>query len=155
MGTRRDDLELLGVPDRLLGLSQVAKQLGMSFERVRRLAESNTLPAIRLADRWLVHADDVAEFAKTWVPPKPVRQVRPRPENPNRVAIVTVLADWQRATAEELAVAVQLHAGNVRKNLVLLQAAGFAVRAEDGQWSLTLAGYGHAGEVGGLASQAS
>lgn len=156
MGTRRDDLELLGVPGQLLGLDQAAKQLGICVKSARQLVADDSLPAIRLADRWYVHADDVTEFARTWEPPRRARPApRPRPENPNRIAIVLALADWERATAEELAIAVQIHAGNVRKNLALLEAAGLAERGGDGQWSLTPDGYRHAQEVGGLASQAS
>ena len=51
-----------------------------------------------------------------------------------------LLADWQEGTADELAVGVGLHPGNVRKHLVILEAAGIAEREDSGFWRLTDAG---------------
>jgi DNA-binding MarR family transcriptional regulator len=123
----------------LLGLNDAARQLGVERATLTRLVRNGSLPGLRLADRWYVEARDLADFASSY---KPRRRTRAAEKTSAAQAkIAATLADWQEATANELAVAVELHPGNVRKHLLLLQQAGKVQRDEEGLWSLTAAGW--------------
>ena len=47
------------------------------------------------------------------------------------------LEDLGPATADEIAAYRDIHAGNIRKHLLILAAQGAVERGPDGQWSLT------------------
>ena len=48
--------------------SEAAELLGMHPMAIQRLLREGTLPAEKIANRWLLRRTDVEEFAKTYVP---------------------------------------------------------------------------------------
>lgn len=121
----------------LLGTTDVARRLGVKRATVTELVARGSLPALRLADRWYVEASDLDAFAKTYTPRKRTANSR---NARNRQAVMQTLADWHEATAAEIAQAVELHPGNVRKHLVLMEKAGLTARVGEGLWTLTAEG---------------
>jgi DNA-binding transcriptional ArsR family regulator len=88
-----------------------------------------------------VREEDLESFAATYRPQRAGRRAGQTTRNDlHRTAIAELLADWQNATAEELATAIGLHPGNVRKHLAMLRAAGIVDRDDDGLWQLTPSG---------------
>ncbi len=123
----------------VLGLPQAAEKLGVTRFRVGELVRAGVIPATLMSGRWFVHEDALVRFAESFHPPATVA-VRPRPASRGertRTAMARLLADWQEATADELAVPLELHPGNVRKHLVIMEAAGLASRDVKGAWRLT------------------
>lgn len=125
----------------LLGLNDARLRLGISRNTITRLVTDGSLPALRLDDRWYVEARDLEAFARTYQPRRNVPSQRRITRNDqSRIAVLATLADWQEATATEIAEAISLHPGNVRKHLALLEKAGATQRVGDALWSLTEAG---------------
>jgi excisionase family DNA binding protein len=124
----------------LVGLPEAAQHLGVSSKTVRELVRLRRLPARRLGQLWYVERDLLEEFARTYQPrrPKPVQRRTSNTDSRGRVA--RLLAEWQSATADELAVGIGLHPGNVPKHLVILASAGVTERDDEGLWRLTAAG---------------
>jgi len=123
---------------KLLGALEAARRLGVGRPTLAKLLASGSLPGVRLDDRWYVDAHDFEEFAKTYK--RPSRRPTHKPTGRNDAsqrAIVTTLADWHEATAAEIAQAIELHPGNVRKHLVLMEKAGLTHRVDEGLWVLT------------------
>jgi DNA-binding transcriptional ArsR family regulator len=104
------------------------------------MAYEGRLPARRLGQIWYVERNVLEEFAATYErrPRKPPQRRTSNTDSREKVA--RLLAEWQSATADELAVGISLHPGNVRKHLVILAAAGVAERDHEGLWRLTAAG---------------
>lgn len=50
--------------------------------------------------------------------------------------IIGLLNEFESADAAELATFLNLHEGNVRKHLRLMERVGLVVRRNDGQWQL-------------------
>ena len=48
--------------------SEAAKLLGAGHITVTQLCQSGRLPAVKIANRWLIRKDVLEEFAKTYVP---------------------------------------------------------------------------------------
>ncbi len=48
--------------------SEAAKLLGAAHITVSQLCQSGRLPAVKIANRWLIRKDVLEEFAKTYVP---------------------------------------------------------------------------------------
>lgn len=133
--TVSDDVELLSLPE-------VARRLGVSRAVVKGIVLGGSLPAVRTVDRWYVRREDLTAFADRFEAPKKRTKASrpPRRNEETRAAIAALIGEWQEATANELAVAVGIHPGNVRKHLVMLEAAGVAKRDDEGLWRLTQAG---------------
>jgi excisionase family DNA binding protein len=124
----------------LVGLTEVARHLGVSSKSVRQLVHQGRLPARRLGPLWYVEHDVLEEFAKTYQPRRLKLTPRQTSNTDSRAKVASLLAEWQSATADELAVGIGLHPGNVRKHLVILASAGVAERDDEGLWRLTAAG---------------
>ena len=124
----------------LVGLTEVARHLRVSSKSVRLLVYQGRLPARRLGPLWYVDREVLEEFAKTYQPRRPKRPPRQTSNTDSREKVARLLAEWQSATADELAVGIGLHPGNVRKHLVILASAGVAERDDEGLWRLTAAG---------------
>ena len=124
----------------LVGLPEVARHLGVSSKTVRELVRLRRLPARRLGQLWYVDRDVLEEFAQTYQPRRPKPAQRRTTNTDSRERVARLLAEWQSATADELAVGIGLHPGNVRKHLVILASAGVAERDHEGLWRLTAAG---------------
>ncbi len=123
---------------KLLSANDAARQLDVTRRVVVSLLTNGSLPGVLLADRWFVEARDLEEFAKTYKPRRlPSRNGVDQRTEQSRGAIVATLADWHEATPAEIAQAIELHPGNVRKHLVLMEKAGLTHRLDDGSWVLT------------------
>ncbi len=124
----------------LVGLPDAARQLGVSSKTVRELVRQRRLPARRLGQLWYVERQVLEEFADTYKPRRPRPAQRRTANSESRERVARLLAEWQEATAEELAIGIGLHPGNVRKHLVILASAGVVDRDDEGLWRLTAAG---------------
>lgn len=124
----------------LLGLPEVARRLGVQRGTVNQFVRNGRLPARRLGQLWYVERKVLEEFAETYEPRRLKRGQRQTSNTDSRERVARLLAEWQAATADELAVGVGLHPGNVRKHLVILASAGVAERDDEGLWHLTPAG---------------
>ena len=51
-----------------LASSEAATMLGIHHMAIQRLLRDGKLPAVKIANRWLLRLEDVEEFAKTYVP---------------------------------------------------------------------------------------
>ena len=54
--------------DQFVSSSEAAKLLGAAHITVTQLCQQGKLPAIKVANRWLIPRDVLEEFAKTYVP---------------------------------------------------------------------------------------
>ena len=62
------------IDSRFLTSGQAAQILGAKHVTVSQLCQRGKLPAVKIANRWLLLAETVDEFAKTYVP----RRGRPK-----------------------------------------------------------------------------
>ncbi len=125
-------------PAGFLGLPDAAGRLGIERSSLNRLVREGRIAAQRIGPHWYIDPAVLDEFASSY---RPARHRRTRhPTNESREQVARLLADWQEGTADELAVGIGLHPGNVRKHLVILEAAGVAERDDSGFWRLTEAG---------------
>ncbi len=58
----------LPTEDQFVSSSEAAKLLGAAHITVSQLCQSGRLPAVKMANRWLISWDVLEEFAKTYVP---------------------------------------------------------------------------------------
>ena len=107
---------------------------------MNQLVRNGRLPARRLGQLWYVERKVLEEFAETYEPRRLKSGQRRTSNTDSRERVARLLAEWQAATADELAVGIGLHPGNVRKHLVILASAGVAERDDEGLWRLTAAG---------------
>jgi excisionase family DNA binding protein len=124
----------------LVGLPEAARRLGVQRSTVSQLVRDRRLPARRLGQLFYVEREVLEEFAETYQPRRLKRTARQTSNTDSREKVARLLAEWQSATADELAVGIGLHPGNVRKHLVILASAGVAERDDEGLWRLTAAG---------------
>ena len=54
--------------DQFVSSREAAKLLGAAHITVTQLCQHGKLPAIKVANRWLIPSDALEEFAKTYVP---------------------------------------------------------------------------------------
>ena len=54
--------------DQFVSSSEAAQLLGAAHVIVSKLCQSGRLPAVKIANRWLIRKDVLEEFAKTYVP---------------------------------------------------------------------------------------
>ena len=104
---------------------------GRSPTTLRWAVSAGTLSAAGRAELGglLLRTSDVLEWHKSH---RQYTRVRSKPWN----TTADGLAVLGGATAEELAAYLDIHPGNARKHLLILQAQGRAERGADGQWSL-------------------
>jgi excisionase family DNA binding protein len=60
-----------------LGMDEVSRRLSIHIESARRLARQGKLPALRVGNKWLVHKDELEEFARRYNPRRGRRPIRP------------------------------------------------------------------------------
>ena len=108
---------------------QVGALLGIDQRTVRDYIRTNKLPAIRIDGHWFISESDLQTFRSTYCPSSRKKRDTRR-FNLRQVDLDTLstLAQWDDGTAEELALALQLHPGNARKHLCILEAQEFVVR---------------------------
>ena len=51
---------------RFISLRDFAERVGMSYDRVRKLAQSRQIPALRLGRTWRVADPEEAEYFRLW-----------------------------------------------------------------------------------------
>jgi excisionase family DNA binding protein len=54
--------------DQFVSSSEAAKLLGAAHITVSQLCQYGKLPAVKIANRWLIRKEVLEEFAKTYVP---------------------------------------------------------------------------------------
>ena len=59
-----------------VGMDEVSRRLSIHIESARRLARQGKLPAQRLGNKWLVHKDELEEFARQYNPSRGRRPIR-------------------------------------------------------------------------------
>lgn len=122
--------------DEFVGLPEVAERLGVHRATVNDMARRGRLPAQRDGAHWLVRRSDLDRFAAEYVRPSnaPSRRDHSMPTSAPRIC--ELLREFDSADAAELAILLDLHEGNVRKHLRLMEVAGIVLRRPDGQWVL-------------------
>ena len=55
---------MIEIEDQFVTASQAAKLLGAKHVTVSQLCQSGRLPAVKIANRWLIRKDVLVEFAK-------------------------------------------------------------------------------------------
>lgn len=125
----------------LIGLPQAAEILGLHRASVNEMVNAGRIPGYRLGAHWFVKRSDIERFAHDYRRPKnaPRRQSRSWGES-WKAEIVRWLKHWDTATSDELGRVIDLHIGNIRKYLVLLEKDSMIDRDEHGYWRLTASG---------------
>ncbi len=123
-----------------VGIPEVARRLGLSVGRARDLVYKSRLPAVRMGAHWYVERQVLEQFAASYRRRRYTTRPRQTTNTDSRQKVTSLLAEWQSATPDELAVGIGLHPGNVRKHLAMLAAAGVVERDDEGLWHLTAAG---------------
>ncbi len=54
--------------DQFVSSSEAAQLLGAAHVTVSQLCQSGRLPAVKIANRWLIRKDVLEEFAKSYIP---------------------------------------------------------------------------------------
>lgn len=103
---------------------------------VNDLVRCGRLPAERHGAHWRIDRGVFEEFAAKYVKPANAPARRPRGLPASAPALLEFLAEFDSASAAELAPLLELHEGNVRKHLRLLEHAGLVRLRPDGEWEL-------------------
>lgn len=117
--------------------TEAARILGVHPSYVRHLSSSGKLHAERIDGQWQLDLGTVLAYRHQLNPRH--GQVRRRLFPPSSVRSLQLLNEWGTAQPEELALVVDIHAGNVRKGLAIAEKLGLVTRAGS-NWSLTDAG---------------
>lgn len=133
-----DGAVLEGVDETLVGLPEAARILGVHRATVNDMVREGRLAAGRDGARWMIRADDLERFAASYVRPPnaPPHRVRGGLLESSR-SVLEWLAEFENASAVELAQVIDLHEGNVRKHLRILETKGLVDRRGDGSWHVT------------------
>lgn len=122
----------------MVSLPEAAERLGVHRATVNDMVQSGRLHGRREGAHWFISRDDLDEFASTYVRP---RNAPPRRKRRGLLETTQEVLDWlgelDEATVVELDQVVDLHEGNIRKHLRILEVQDFAVRSDDGSWRLT------------------
>jgi excisionase family DNA binding protein len=120
-----------------VSLPEAASVLGVHRATVNEMVLHGRLEAIRDGAQWRIRRADLEGFAANYVRPPnaPPRRGEALPQT--STDLVRLLTDFHSASASELAPFLDVHEGNVRKHLRLMERAGLVRREPDGQWFLT------------------
>jgi excisionase family DNA binding protein len=122
----------------LLTLPEAARLLGVHRATVNDMVLSRKLPARRRRGHWYVPREDFENFAATYHRPSNAPTARDeRLISNGGWQILSFLVEWDDATTAELERVVDLHIGNIRKQLNLLAAADLSERRSNGSWMPT------------------
>ena len=119
-----------------VGLPEAAQRLGVHRATVNDMVIEGRLHATRDGAHWRIDRQELEEFAATYVKPRNAPPTRPRGLPASTELITELLVEFESASAAELAPLLELHEGNVRKHLRLLEVAGKVRRRSDGEWEL-------------------
>jgi excisionase family DNA binding protein len=127
---------------------EAAERLGVSRTRIAQLIEAGRLPAHRDGPAWRISSADLDNFAHSYRRISPGR--RRKPDLPaSAVRILALLSAWDDpddprpsdgTDPSELAHAIDLNIGNVRKHLRALEDRGLVVQGPFSTWRATPAG---------------
>jgi excisionase family DNA binding protein len=120
-----------------VGLPEAADRLGVHRATVNDMVRSGRLPADRDGAHWRIDREVFERFASTYVKPPNAPARRPRGVPTSAPALLELLGEFGSASAAELAPLLNLHEGNVRKHLRLLEHDGQVRRRADGEWELS------------------
>jgi excisionase family DNA binding protein len=120
-----------------VGLPEAADRLGVHRATVNDMVRSGRLPAHREGAHWRIDRAVFEQFASSYVKPPNAPARRPRGLPTSAPRLLELLQEFGSASAAELAPLVDLHEGNVRKHLCLLELTGEIRRRPDGEWELT------------------
>jgi DNA-binding transcriptional ArsR family regulator len=125
----------------LLTTNQAAEELGVRPVTVRKHAPTLNGAQHNKDGHWLLPQAAIDELRNRLCAPRPSRQ-RPDLLSGPAARALALLADWEEATAEELAAATGVVPANARKALAIAGGRGLATRIEGTtSWKLTNAGH--------------
>jgi excisionase family DNA binding protein len=124
--------------ERLLGLPEAALRLGLHRATVNEMVADGRLSGERIGPHWFVKESVLNRFASKYERPKnaPKRGATETSARWERM-ILERLSQWHDAAVQELARVIDLHPGNIRKYLCLLEVRELVQRDDFGMWSLT------------------
>ena len=123
--------------ERLLSTVEAARLLGITRISIHNMVTEGRLPAKRIDGHWYVAQGDVEAYRPRLPPTAGIKRVGPLSSSARR--LLALLEEWGSSKADELAVVVELHPGNVRKAMAIAEKLGYVAR--DGhEWLLTEAG---------------
>lgn len=118
-----------------LTTTEAARILGLHPAYVRTITKQGKIPAQRIDGQWQLALNDVVAYRRQLKP-----TLRSRTSNrllaPSAVRSLQLLQEWGSAEAEQLALVIEVHPGNIRKGLAIAEKLGFAARTGT-DWSLT------------------
>jgi excisionase family DNA binding protein len=123
--------------ERLLSTVEAARLLGVTRVSVHSSVIEGRLPAQRIDGRWYINQTDVEAYRPRLPSTAGTKRVGPLNDSARR--LLALLGEWGSSKADELAVVVELHPGNVRKGLAIAEKLGYVTR-EGHEWLLTDAG---------------
>lgn len=122
----------------MVDLPEAAKRLGLHRATVNDMVLNQRLPGYRLGSHWYLRNDDLERFAATYERPKNAPRRRSKAWGEDwQSEIVRWISFWHSTTSSELDRVLDLHIGNIRKYLTLLERDGFVSRDADGFWKLS------------------
>jgi excisionase family DNA binding protein len=124
------------IEDATVGLPEAADRLGVHRATVNGMVRSGRLPAHRDGAHWRIDREVFERFASTYIKPPNAPARRPRGIPASAPALLELLREFGSASAAELAPLLDLHEGNVRKHLRLLEHDGQVRRRTDGEWEI-------------------
>ncbi len=131
---------------------QVGALMGIDQGTVRGYIRMNKLPAIRIDGHWFVSESDLQTFRATYNPNRKPEKKRPYNLQQADVNTLFTLGKWDDGTAEELGAALDIHPGNARKHLCILEAQKLVARIgrRNGNtvWIVTTRGFRHLRSLG-------
>ncbi len=120
--------------ERLLSTVETAQLLGITRISVHSMVTEGRLPAQRIDGHWCIAQSDVEAYRPRLPPTAGTKRVGPISDSARRMLVL--LEQWGSSKADELAVVVDLHPGNVRKGLAIAEKLGYVTR-EGHEWLLT------------------
>jgi excisionase family DNA binding protein len=118
-----------------VSLPEAAAVLGVHRATVNDMVLSRRLRARMRRGRWYVDQTDLEAFAATYERPSNAPPRRPDNLSPGGKEVLELIREFGEATVSELNEIVQLHEGNIRKQLRILMARGLVERSDDGRWT--------------------
>lgn len=125
-----------------LTLNEVAAALGVHRATVNDMVLNRRLRARRRRGHWLVDRTEFTNFAATYQRPPnaPPRRNSRSLVSENGWQVLALLVEWSEGSVAEIDRGLDLHEGNIRKQLRLLESEGLVCRDANGSWSPTAAG---------------
>jgi len=122
-----------------ISTTEAAQRIGVGSVTIRNGIQAAQLPARREGPIWLVDASALDRYRRS-LAPQAGRPRKQHPITPTGHRAMSMLREWGTGgAAEELALVLEVNAGNVRKGLAIAEKLHLVSR-EGSQWSLTTGG---------------